>query len=106
MGEAARRVGQLIQAAHPCEPMNAQGLGPLETLVTTVPEELVCAARIPFHSTGREPDFTSRDELAVLNVGQSDANLAITLSYPEREPVGPYKLVVKPGGHAESVSTT
>ena len=58
-------------------------------------EWVIPGGRIPFHSTGREPDFTSRDELAVLNAGQSDTNLAITLFYPDREPVGPYKLVVK-----------
>jgi hypothetical protein len=58
-------------------------------------EWVIPGGRIPFHSTGREPEFTSRDELAVLNAGQSDANLAITLFYPDREPVGPYKLVVK-----------
>jgi hypothetical protein len=42
-------------------------------------EWVIPGGRIPFHSTGREPDFTSRDELALLNAGQSDANLAITL---------------------------
>jgi hypothetical protein len=52
-------------------------------------EWVIPGGRIPFHSTGREPDFTSRDELAVLNAGQSDTNLAITLFYPDREPVGP-----------------
>jgi hypothetical protein len=49
---------------------------------------------IPETGTGREPEFTSRDELCVLNTGDSDAQLEITLYYSDRDPVGPYPLTV------------
>jgi hypothetical protein len=50
--------------------------------------------RIPEGGSGREPEFTSRDELCVLNAGDADAHLEITIYYADREPVGPYPLVV------------
>lgn len=51
---------------------------------------------IPSASTGREPEHVSRDELQVLNTSGDDAELEITLYYADREPVGPYPLVVHP----------
>lgn len=34
--------------------------------------------RMPLRSTGPEPDFTSRDELCILNTAATDAELEIT----------------------------
>ncbi len=50
--------------------------------------------RIPLQSSGREPDFTSRDELCLLNAGEQTAHVEITIFYADRDPVGPYRLTV------------
>lgn len=47
---------------------------------------------IPAHGTGREPDFTSRDELWFLNTTDRDAEVALTIYHEARDPVGPYEL--------------
>jgi hypothetical protein len=49
---------------------------------------------VPLHSSGHEPDATSRDELAFLNTGDTEATIAVTLFYADRDPVGPYRLTV------------
>ena len=51
---------------------------------------VVAGGRIPFGSTGTEPEFTSRDELAILNASPRDGQLRITIYFSDREPVGPY----------------
>ncbi len=50
---------------------------------------------IPLHSTGHEPELTSRDELCLLNTSDQEANIEITIFYADREPVGPYRLKVQ-----------
>lgn len=50
--------------------------------------------RIPLRSHGHEPEFTSRDELCILNTSDEPAHLQITIYYSDREPVGPYPLAV------------
>lgn len=50
---------------------------------------------IPAHGTGREPDFTSRDELWMLNSGDQDAEIEVTFYSEAWDPVGPYPLTVK-----------
>ncbi|MEQ4303144.1 sensory rhodopsin transducer [Plantactinospora sp. B6F1] len=50
--------------------------------------------RIPFPSNGAEPEFTSFDQLSVLNTGDEPAELRITVYYEDREPVGPYPVTV------------
>lgn len=50
--------------------------------------------RIPFPSHGDEPEFTSFDQLCVLNTGDESAALEITVYYADREPVGPYSIRV------------
>ncbi len=52
---------------------------------------------IPGESTGPGPAMTSHEALCVLNCGERDAHLEVTIFYEDREPVGPYRLVV-PGG--------
>jgi hypothetical protein len=51
---------------------------------------------MPLHSTGPEPDFTSHDELCVLNAGDRMANVSITILYAEEHTDGPYLLTVAP----------
>lgn len=56
---------------------------------------MVPGGHIPLESFGREPENTSRDELQLLNIGDQDANVEITIYYDDRDPVGPYPLKVK-----------
>lgn len=49
---------------------------------------------IPVESTGPEPEFTSRDDLCVLNAGDEQAALTITVYFRDDEPVGPFHLDV------------
>ncbi len=53
------------------------------------------AGRIPPHGTGREPEYTSRDELCVLNATGEEASVEITIFHEDRDPVGPYPLTVE-----------
>lgn len=52
------------------------------------------AGCIPSASTGPEPEFTSRDELSLLNAGDALANVRVTVFYARREPVGPFRIGV------------
>jgi hypothetical protein len=56
----------------------------------------LAGGHIPLASSGREPDFTSRDQLSLLNTGEQKAELEITLFHAGRDPVGPYRLQVAP----------
>jgi len=49
---------------------------------------------VPATSTGVEPEFTSRDELCLLNTGDRDAGVEVTVYFEDDEPSGPYRLAV------------
>lgn len=49
---------------------------------------------IPPHSSGPEPDMTSHDTVCILNAGDVDANVEITLYFTDRKPAGPYPIPV------------
>ena len=53
------------------------------------------AGHIPLLSTGKEPDFTSHDKLAILNASTNDAEVSMTILFEDRAPLGEYKLKVK-----------
>jgi hypothetical protein len=55
---------------------------------------VIPGGRIPAHGTGREPDFTSRDELWMLNTGDQDAEIEATIYYDEFDPVGPFTITI------------
>jgi hypothetical protein len=50
---------------------------------------------IPLRSHGREPEFTSHDKLAFLNVGDREAQVKITIFYADRDPHGPYPVKIQ-----------
>jgi hypothetical protein len=50
---------------------------------------------IPATSTGPEPQMTSHETVCILNAGDHDANVEITIYYSDREPAGPYRVTVK-----------
>jgi hypothetical protein len=50
---------------------------------------------IPGESTGKHPEFTSHETACILNATDKDANIEITIYYTDKDPVGPYKVMVK-----------
>lgn len=49
---------------------------------------------IPAYGRGPEPEFTSHETACILNPGDQNAHVAITIFFADREPVGPYKITV------------
>lgn len=49
---------------------------------------------IPASSTGPAPEMTSHETACVLNAGDQDAEIGITVYYEDRDPVGPYRVRV------------
>jgi hypothetical protein len=49
---------------------------------------------IPPFSHGPQPQMLSHETVCILNTNQEDANIEITIYFSDREPVGPYKIVV------------
>ena len=49
---------------------------------------------IPEGSTGPEPTMTSHETACLLNAGDEDAHVRITVYFADREPVGPYHVEV------------
>ena len=49
---------------------------------------------IPGASHGREPQMTSHETACLLNPGDREANVRITIFFSDREPVGPYTVTV------------
>ncbi len=49
---------------------------------------------IPGESHGAGPEMTSHEALCILNSGERDAHIEVTIFYEDRDPVGPYRLLV------------
>lgn len=49
---------------------------------------------IPEGSTGPEPQMLSHETACILNAGGQDGHVEITLYFPDRDPVGPYRVTV------------
>ena len=49
---------------------------------------------IPSTSTGPAPQMTSHETACLLNTGDRDANVEVTVFYKDREPSGPYRVTV------------
>jgi hypothetical protein len=49
---------------------------------------------IPGWSHGPEPQFTSHETFCILNTGNEDAEVQVTVFFSDREPVGPYRVTV------------
>ncbi|ABA23469.1 Protein of unknown function DUF1362 [Trichormus variabilis ATCC 29413] len=49
---------------------------------------------IPPYSNGPEPQFISHETVCILNAGDEDAHVEITIYYSDKEPVGAYRLTV------------
>lgn len=55
---------------------------------------VIAEGYIPGRSTGPEPEMASHETACVLNAGDQDAHLEMTLFFGDREPVGPYEVTV------------
>ncbi|MGZ5225825.1 MAG: sensory rhodopsin transducer [Burkholderiales bacterium] len=49
---------------------------------------------IPPSSTGTTRQMTSHEAVCMLNAGERDAHVEITVFFSDREPVGPYRVTV------------
>ncbi|MBD2202634.1 sensory rhodopsin transducer [Calothrix sp. FACHB-1219] len=49
---------------------------------------------IPPYSNGPEPQFISHETVCILNAGNKDAHVEITIYYSDKNPVGPYLVTV------------
>lgn len=49
---------------------------------------------IPSGSVSQDPALVSHETICILNAGERAAEVAITLYFEDREPVGPYRLSV------------
>lgn len=49
---------------------------------------------IPAFGTGPEPEMTSHETACILNAGGNDAHVRITVFFSDRDPAGPYEVVV------------
>ena len=49
---------------------------------------------IPDRSTGPAPELTSHETACILNTGDADAHVAVTVFFTDREPAGPYRVTV------------
>jgi hypothetical protein len=49
---------------------------------------------IPGRSHGPEPEMTSHETACILNASERDAHVEITIYFEDREPAGPYTLMV------------
>jgi hypothetical protein len=59
-----------------------------------VREWVIAEGYIPGESHGPEPEMTSHETVCVLNAGEEDAHVEITIYYADREPKGPYRVTV------------
>jgi hypothetical protein len=55
---------------------------------------VIAEGYIPAESTGPEPQMLSHETACLLNAGDADAHVAITVFFKDREPAGPYRLTV------------
>lgn len=49
---------------------------------------------IPGWSHGPEPEMTSHETACILNASDRDAHVEITVYFEDREPAGPYRVIV------------
>jgi hypothetical protein len=55
---------------------------------------VIAEGYIPAASHGPEPQMTSHETACLLNAGDRDAQVMITVFFADREPVGPYRVTV------------
>ena len=59
-----------------------------------VREWAIAEGYIPGQSHGPEPQMTSHETVCILNTGDEDAHVEITIYFSDRDPAGPYRVTV------------
>ena len=54
----------------------------------------IAGGRVPLNSTGREPEYTSCDDVCILNTTDKEAEIELTIYYEDKEPQGAYHITV------------
>ncbi len=54
----------------------------------------IAEGMIPGESTGPKPDLESHETVCILNTADQDAHVEIMIYFSDKDPVGPYNLVV------------
>lgn len=62
---------------------------PIGNKVWAIPE-----GYIPSKSTGPDPEFTSHETACILNAGDNDASIEISIYFTDRDPAGPFHVKV------------
>lgn len=57
-------------------------------------EWAIAEGYIPGDSLSDDPAFVSHETACILNAGDTDAHVEITIYFADREPAGPYRLTV------------
>jgi hypothetical protein len=57
---------------------------------------VIAEGYIPGASTGQGRAFESHETACILNAGDREAHVRVTLYFADREPVGPYTLAIAP----------
>ena len=55
---------------------------------------VIAEGYLPGDSTGPEPQMLSHETACLLNTGEADAHVAMTVFFADRPPVGPYRITV------------
>ena len=55
---------------------------------------VIAEGYIPPYGHGDGPEFESHETACMLNAGEGDAHVRITIYYADRDPTGPYQLTV------------
>lgn len=55
---------------------------------------VIAEGYIPGRSTGPEPEMTSHETACILNAGDREAQVEITVYFADRDPAGPYAVTV------------
>ena len=55
---------------------------------------VIAEGYIPGDSTGPDPAMTSHETACMLNAGDTDAHVRLTVYFADRDPVGPYEVTV------------
>lgn len=56
---------------------------------------VIAEGYIPPYGTGKEPEFISHETACILNTSNETAELEITVFFADKDPVGPYKVIVE-----------
>ncbi len=55
---------------------------------------VIAEGYIPSGSNGPAPEFTSHETACILNTGDREAHIELTIFFKDREPAGPFRLTV------------